>query len=80
MHQGAVLALVLQEVPQVHGGQDAAVGRVAREHGVQVGPPQQLPAELLDLAVVQPAVRRAVTLLSGAGRGRGCQVDSNWAR
>ena len=70
VHQRVVLPLVPQEVPQVHGGQDAAVGRVAREHGVQVGPPQQLPAELLDLAVVQAAVGRAVALLLGEGPER----------
>ena len=75
VHQRAVLSLVLQEVPQVHSGQDAAVGRVAREHGVEVGPPQQLPAELLDLPVVQPAVGRAVALLLGKGGVRSAQIQ-----
>lgn len=34
-----VFSLVLQEVPQVHGGEDAAVGRVADEDGVQLWSP-----------------------------------------
>lgn len=34
-----VLSLVLEEIPQVHGGEDAAIGRVADEHGVELWPP-----------------------------------------
>ena len=61
--QRGVLPLVQQEVSEVQGGKNAAVGRVLDEHGVQLWPSQQLPAEDLDLSVVQAAIGRPVTFL-----------------
>lgn len=63
--QRGVFALVSQEVAQLRGGQHAAVAGIVPEHGVEFGPPQQLPAELLDLDVVQAAVSGAVAPLGG---------------
>ena len=56
MGERVVLPLVLQEILQVHSGKHAAIGRVADKHGVQLRPPQQLPAEHFDLSVVQTTV------------------------
>lgn len=61
--QGRVLSLVAQEVTQLCSGQDAAVAGIVSEDSVQLGPPQELPAELLDLHVVQTLVSRFVTPL-----------------
>lgn len=65
--QGGVLSLVAQEVAQLGGGQDAAVAGIAYEDGVQLRPPQELPAELLDLHVVQAIVSSFVTPLRRSG-------------
>lgn len=61
--QGRVLSLVAQEVTQLGSGQDAAIAGIVSEDGVQLGPPQELPAELLDLHVVQTLISRFVTPL-----------------
>lgn len=65
--QGGVLSLVAQEVAQLGGGQDAAVAGIAYEDGVQLRPPQELPAELLDLPGVQAVVSSFVTPLRRSG-------------
>lgn len=63
--QRGVFALVSQEVAQLSGGEHAAVAGVVPKYGVQLGPPQQLPAELLDLYVVQATVSGSVAPLGG---------------
>lgn len=63
MLQRGVLPLVSQEVSQLRGGQPAPVAGVVPEDGVQLRPPQQLPAELLDLRVIQTPVGRPVAPL-----------------
>lgn len=65
MDQGGILPLVQKEVSEVQSGKNAAVGRVLDEHSVQLWPSQQLPAEDLDLLVVQTPVSRPVTFLCG---------------
>lgn len=71
--QRGVLSLVSQEVAQLRGGQHAAVTGIVPEYGVEFGPPQQLPAELLDLYVIQPIVSGSVTPL-------GCTGGSGWGK
>lgn len=63
--QRGVFSLVSQEVAQLGRGQHAAVAGIVPEYGVEFGPPQQLPAELLDLDVVQATVSGAVAPLGG---------------
>ena len=63
MDQRGVLSLVSQEVAQLGGGEHAAVAGIVPEYVVQLGPPHQLPAELLDLDVVQTTVPGAVAPL-----------------
>lgn len=65
--QGGVLSLVAQEVAQLGGGQDAGVAGVVDEDVVQLRPPQELPAELLDLHGVQAIVSSFVTPLRRSG-------------
>lgn len=65
MLQRGVFALVSQEVAQLRGVEHAAVAGIVPEDGVEFGPPQQLPAELLDLDVVQAAVSGSVAPLGG---------------
>lgn len=59
--------MVSQEVAQLGGGEHAAVAGIVSEHGVQLGPPQELPAELLDLHVVQAAISGSVAPLARRG-------------
>lgn len=59
--------MVSQEVPQLSGGEHAAVAGIMSEHGVQLRPPQQLPAELLDLYGVKTTVPGSVTPLGHRG-------------
>lgn len=61
--QRGVFPLVSQEVAQLGGGEHAAVAGIVPEDGVKFGPPQQLPAELLDLYVVQATVSGSVAPL-----------------
>lgn len=63
--QRGVFPLVSQEVAQLGGGEYAAVAGIVPEDGVEFGPPQQLPAELLDLYVVQATVSGSVAPLGG---------------
>lgn len=63
MLQRGIFSLVSQEIAQLCGGQHTAVTGVVPEYGVEFGPPQQLPAELLDLYVIQPIVSGSVTPL-----------------
>lgn len=63
--QRGVFPLVSQEVAQLGGGEHAAVAGIVSEDGVEFGPPQQLPAELLDLYVVQATVSGSVAPLGG---------------
>lgn len=65
MLQRGVFSLISQEVSQLCGGQHAAVTGIVPEYAVEFGPPQQLPAELLDLYVVQ-------TIVSGSVAPLGC--------
>lgn len=65
MLQRGVFSLVSQEVAQLRGGEHATVAGIVPEHAVEFGPPQQLPAELLDLDVVQATVSGSVTPLGG---------------
>lgn len=69
--QRGVFSLVSQEVAQLRGGQHAAVAGVVPEYGVEFRPPQQLPAELLDLYVVQ-------TVVSGSVAPLGCVEGLGW--
>lgn len=63
-----VLSLVAQEVTQLGSGQDAAVAGIVSEDSVQLGTPQELPAELLDLHVVQTLVSSFVTPLRSSSQ------------
>lgn len=63
MIQRGVFSLVSQEVAQLSGGEHTPVTGIVSEHGIQLGPSQQLPAELLDLYVVQAAVPGSVAPL-----------------
>ena len=62
--------MVSQEVSQLCGGEHTAITRIVSEHGIQLGPPQQLPAELLNLYVIQSTVAGAVTPLRHTGESR----------
>lgn len=70
MTQRGVLPLVSQEVAQLGSRKHATVAWIVSKHGVQLGPSQQLPAELLNLDVVQAAIAWAVTPLGRRGDGR----------
>lgn len=63
--QRGVFSLVSQEVPQLCGDEHAAVAGIVPEYGVEFGAPQQLPAELLDLYVVQATISGSVAPLGG---------------
>lgn len=63
--QRGVFSLVSQEVAQLRGDEHAAVAGIVPEYGVEFGTPQQLPAELLDLYVVQATVSGSVAPLGG---------------
>ena len=65
MLQRGVFSLVSQEIAQLCGGEHAAVAGIVPEYGVQLRAPQQLPAELLDLYVVQATVSGSVAPLGG---------------
>lgn len=54
--QGRIFSLIAQEVTQLGSGQDAAIAGIVSEDGVQLGSPQELPAELFNLHVVQAIV------------------------
>lgn len=69
MIQRGVLSLVSQEVSQLCCGEHTAVARIVSKHGVQLGPPQQLPAELLNLYMIQTAITRSVAPLGHGARG-----------
>ena len=69
MIQRGVLSLVSQEVSQLSGGEHTTVTRIVSEHGVQLGPSQQLPAELLDLYMIQTTITGSVTPLGHTGIG-----------
>lgn len=71
--QRGVFSLVSQEVAQLCGGQHAAVTGIVPEYAVEFRPPQQLPAELLDLYVVQ-------TIVSGSVTPLGCVDGLGWGR
>lgn len=71
--QRGVFSLVSQEVAQLCGGQHAAVTGIVPEYGVEFRPPQQLPAELLDLYVVQ-------TIVSGSVAPLGCVDGLGWGK
>ncbi|TNN85879.1 hypothetical protein EYF80_003723 [Liparis tanakae] len=61
--QRGIFSLVAQEVPQLGGGEHTSVTRVVSEDRVQLGPPQQLPAELLDLDMIETIVTGSVAPL-----------------
>lgn len=63
--------MVSQEVAQLSGGEDTTITGVMSEYGIQLGPPQELPAELLDLYVVQTTVSGSVASL-----GHGDEIKS----
>lgn len=71
--QRGVFSLVSQEVAQLCGGQHATVTGIVPEYGVEFRPPQQLPAELLDLYVVQ-------TIVSGSVTPLGCVDGLGWGK
>lgn len=56
MIQRGVFSLVSQEVAQLSSGEHTTITGIVSEHGVELGPSQQLPAELLDLYVIQTAI------------------------
>lgn len=66
--QRGVFSLVSQEVSELCGGESAPVARVMPEDGIQLWATQQLPAELLDLGVIQAAVVRSVAPLRFKGK------------
>ena len=75
--------MVSQEVSQLCGGEHTAITGIVSEHGIQLGPPQQLPAELLNLYVIQSTIAGAVTPLrhtGGSGMGLKTQTIQHTRR
>lgn len=63
MAQCGSLSLITQEVPQLQRGEHAAVTGIMAKHGIQLRPPHELAAKLLNLSRVQAVIMGAVTLL-----------------
>jgi len=67
MIQWGVFSLISQEVAQLRSGKHTTITWIVSKDGIQLGPPQQLSAELLGFCVIQAAIAGSVTPLEFKG-------------